>query len=1107
MPRKPPNAPPRSQTRARQSKGEACLALTFRYHQPVSLPREFLYELHKQFTGEIRTDLASRILYSTDASIYKIEPLGVVIPRTQEELHAAVELAVKYKIPILPRGAGTSLAGQAVGEALILDCSRWLDQIVEINAEEKYAIAEPGVVLSDLNRAAAKHGLMFGPDPASAERATMGGVIANNATGAHSIVYGMSADHLLSADVILGDGGLATFDDSIFDNRYSVVDSRGSNTQLSKVIHTVHQIREKYTKAIQQNYPKIWRNSAGYRLNYLLPWSPSAPPQWVGQYPPGTNMNLAPLLAGSEGTLAVIRRMKVNLVPKPKQTTLAVLWYASVTEACDDVPRLLKHDPSAIELIPRTILRAARSTPAYSNEMTWLTGDPAALLVVEFSGDDSGVLLERAKRCGLDEVPTTRSGVLIAESRADQAQVWNVRKVGLGLMDSKHQPARPVAFIEDCAIPVERLGEYVREVERILAAHDTEGGMYAHASAGCLHIRPILDLKSSHGMTSLRSISEAVFALTLSLGGAMSSEHGDGLARSEHLARTYGSEVMDAMRLLKDAADPHRLFNPGKIIDAPKLDENLRYGSGYTTQAWIPELSFAREGGFELAVEQCNGQGVCRKTSGVMCPSYQGTREEMHSTRGRANLLRAAISGQWSAVSGERTELIESTFQALDLCLACKGCKAECPSGVDMAKLKYEFENEYYKTHRRPLRDYLFGYFHVAAGMLALIAPLANAVMNFPLTRKMIAKGLGLAEERPLPKFQHHTMSLRDAARALWRRSNLLESKQSVSEHEVASGALSTALDVHSLRSGRRSSQRHVVIFLPDVFSRYIEPQVEAAALEVLEACEYEVRVLPIVGAGASFLSKGMIEAAQRHAGKVLDMLDRADPRGEAVIVGLEPSEIYLLKNDYIDLLPDRAEVNRQLEGRVWYIDEFLVRSEGFDSIVTLSASEGSPSESGEILRRRFDFAALRSAPAAQNDMKIFFHPHCHQRAEGLAPDGMPSGANASVELLRRCGYEVELSDAGCCGLAGTFGYEAEHYELSMKIAELRLLPRIADRGTRTEDGGSEATDRGPSSIVRRPSSIASTGAACRMQIRHGAGTAAKHPIEWVREVIKRSNV
>ncbi len=1045
----------------------------------TQLPREFLYELHKQFSGDIRADSASRILYSTDASMYQIEPLGVVIPRNQEELHAAVELAAKYKIPILPRGAGTSLAGQAIGEALILDCSRWLDKILEINLEEKFAIVEPGVVLSNLNKAASKHGLVFGPDPASAERATMGGVIANNGTGAHSIVYGMSADHILEADVILGDGSLTRWGELSDEERGKMKEGGFQEN----VIRAVIEIREKYAEAIKRNYPQTWRNAAGYRLNYLLPWSASTPPRWDGAYPSVSKLNLAPLLAGSEGTLAVIRKMKVNLVPKPKHTILAVLSYASVAEACDDVPRLLTHAPSAIELIPDTILRAARSSVGYASEASWIEGDPAALLVVEFSGDETRDLL--AKVGGLDTVSavastySTTSGrkIFIAESKEEQARIWNVRKMGLGLLDSQPRSARPIAFIEDCAIPVERLGEFVREVEKILSAHGTEGGIYAHASAGCLHIRPVLDLKTTRGVESLRSISEAVLALTLSLGGAMSSEHGDGLARSEHLARAYGAEVMEAMRLLKTAADPHHILNPGKIIDPQRMDANLRYGVDYKTKAWKPNLLFARQGGFELAVEQCNGQGVCRKSTGVMCPSFQATRDEMHSTRGRANLLRELISGKQvdrytgkqvgaGSIVNRKSEIENSVFSALDLCLACKGCKAECPSGVDMAKLKYEFENEYYKTHRRPLRDYVFGYFHVAAKLMSNIAPVANGLMSFAPTKKLIARVFGLAEERALPKV---AMSLRA------KRSNPLAIQNLDKEQEIAS----------SWRDSRHSSQRHVVIYLPDVFSRYIEPQVEEAALEVLTMCGYDVQVLPIVGAGASLLSKGFVDAARRHARKMLKWLNQADPSREAFIVGVEPPEIYLLKNDYADLLPESAEEIRARESRVWLLDEFLLRSSSFDAVRVARREEQNASL--ETKQENDDSGLLRFV---RND-RLYFHPHCHQRAEGLSADGIASGANASVELLRACGFDVELSDAGCCGMAGTFGFEAEHYEVSMRIAELKLLPALRALNREGAKNAKNLSDK-----------VVSTGAACRMQVRHGSGLEARHPIEWVRDWI-----
>ncbi len=1003
----------------------------------MPLSPDFINELQKHFTGAIRTDLASRILYSTDASIYQIEPQGVVIPKTQDDLQAAVELAAKYKIPILPRGAGTSLAGQAIGDALILDCSRWLDSLIELDPESKTATVEPGLVLSTLNAAAAKHGLMFGPDPASAERATMGGVIANNATGAHSLQYGMSADHLISSDVIMADGTVAVLGER------STLD----NSLVSSLYSSVLQIRETYVGEITEHWPTAWRNSAGYRLNYLLPWSPSKPSQWAGEYPPihPSQLNLASLLAGSEGTLAVIRHAKVNLVEKPKHTILAVLAYQSNADACDDVPRLLTHHPSAVELIPRFIIHQARSVPAYARQMGWVVGDPAALLVVEFSGDQPSALKEMAHAIG--DVLT------IAESKEDQARIWNVRKVGLGLLDSRPQSARPVAFIEDCAIPVQRLGEFVRDVEKILASHNTEGGIYAHASAGCLHIRPILDLKTQSGVKSLRSISEAVLTLTLALGGAMSSEHGDGLARAEHLERTYGTELMNAMRSLKSAADPENLLNPGKIIDAPKMDVNLRYGTAYQVQVWSPGLSFGNNGGLETAIEQCNGQGVCRKDTGVMCPSYQATREEMHSTRGRANLLRALISGK-SVVGVGRARVhrlssfdpdkVEAAAQALDLCLACKGCKSECPSGVDMARLKFAFQAEYYKTHRRQLRDYVFGYFHVAAALAASLAPLSNTVMEMPVVKSLMAKVLGITDRRPFPQFA------RERAR---------------------------------IKPAQTRVHREKVIYLADPFSKYIEPQVEQVAFDILSACGYDVHILPMIGAGASFLSKGLIDEARRHASKVLDVLNQIDPAREAPVIGIEPPEIYCLKHDYIDLLPAReAEVTKRI-GKIWLMDEFLLRSDAFHN---LRIGNKGPVVNLESNQTR----------------KIKFHPHCHQRAEGLSPDGLPIGTSATVDLLRLCAYDVELMDTGCCGMAGTFGYEAEHYDLSMKVGELKLFPLLREPERTPRD---LVDNNRKSEGENMKSAVASSGAACRMQIKQGTGVDAIHPIVAVWQSLRRS--
>ncbi|MBI5944376.1 MAG: FAD-binding protein [Chloroflexi bacterium] len=995
----------------------------------MTLSAEFLAALKKRFTGDLRLDAASKNLYATDASMYQIEPLGVAMPKTQDDLQSAVELAAKYKVPILPRGSGSSLGGQAIGEALILDCSRYLDSIIEIDSDSHSAIVEPGVVLADLNRAAAKLGLMFGPDPASAERATMGGVIGNNATGAHSILYGMTADHLISADVILGDGSLETW------NEYGD----------SKLARVAENIRLQYADKIKEKFPRSWRNSAGYRLNYLLPWTPSVPSRWDANdyglsstvYRQNSKVNLASLLAGSEGTLAVMRRAKVNLVRRPKHTMLGVLAYRSIADVCDDVPRLLEYKPSAIELIPQMIIQLARGVPAYARQMGWMTGDPAAVLVIEFSGNQPSALREAVGQLG--------DLIAIAESPEEQSRVWNIRKMGLGILDSRQQPDRPAAFIEDCAVPVERLGDFVREVERIMKEHNTEGGIYAHASAGCLHIRPILNLQKGEGVRAMRSIGDQVLHLVLSLGGSMSSEHGDGIVAGEWIEKTYGAEVTEAMRSVKRAADPHGIMNPKKMFDAPPMDLHLRYGENYRVNVWNSSLQFEHERGLAGAVEHCNGQGVCRKTTGVMCPSYQATRDEQNSTRGRSNLLRALISrpqtledGQFFSVNG----LQSAVFESLDLCLACKGCTSECPSGVDMPKLKYEFMNEYFKTHRRRLRDYLFGYFHVASKWLTPIAPLANAFMKMAWSRKLIADAMGITDRRPFPLF--------------------VKSKSRLN---------------HDLRTGKK------VIFLSDVFSRYLEPQVEQAAFDILQASGYEVVVLPVVGAGASLLSKGFIDAARRHAERVLAQINAIDGGAGLSVVGCEPPEVYCLKHEYFALLPGRRAEIESITKNVWLLDEFLLRTGAINALRVGKKEK------------------LKGLEAT--DQKLTFHPHCHQRAEGLADDGLPAGTSATVTMLREFGFEVEVLDTGCCGMAGTFGYDAEHYDLSMQVGELKLLPALRELIATMPPPSLRDTSPNSERVGGGRVGVISSGSACRLQIQQGAGVKAKHPLEVIADFIR----
>ncbi len=1002
----------------------------------MSLYPDFIHELQRTTSGDLRTDSVTRTLYSTDASIYQITPRGVFIPKNQEELQSAVELAAKYKIPILPRGSGSSLAGQAIGDALILDLSRYLDKILDIDPEAHTATVEPGVILSDLNRAAAKFNLGFGPDPASADRATMGGVLGNNATGAHSIRYGMAADHFLLSDVILADGSLATFGEVSLERAAQIAkdaqptDSFSLSSSLSTpnleatLYSAALHIRAQYADTIRKRWTKVWRNTSGYRLNYLLPWSPSRPPQWEHDLYPNLNpssLNLATLLAGSEGTLAVMQRMTVNLVPLQREKVLVVLSFRSIPEAMDAVPAILESQPSAIELLPRLLIDLAREVPAYAPLIDFVDDDASEILVVEYAGQDAALVRQQAENLG-------RSGRIITDKR-QQANIWKVRKVGLGILSTSTSSTRGVTFIEDCAVPVERLGDYVRGMTRIFEHHNTTGVFYAHASAGCMHMRPVLNLQSERGRRELREIAEAALGLVLSLGGAMTGEHGDGLSRSEFLEKIYGEEINEAFRVLKLAADPESLLNPGKIVSPPPMDENLRYGADYVTKPLItnPVLDFSAEGSLVNAIENCNGAGVCRGFNGTMCPSFQATREESHSTRGRANMLRAWISGKDFPQKEASLSMQNAVANSLDLCLACKGCQSECPSGVDMAKLRYEFFNHYYKSHSRKLRDYLFGYIGVFAKFGAPFGGLVNQVLGNRAIESWTKKIMGVAEARTLPKFSK-------AARSL------------LINHHLS---------------------LNPVLYLPDPFTRYFEPEIEQASLAVLRAAGMRVITLPVLGAGRTLISKSFLDGAKKHAQKVRDEIAKIDPEGKYPVVGAEPSEIYTLKDEYLDFFPN-DETMQALAKRTWLIDEFLLRDDNALRVTRLVSEKNveDPAEENSI----------------KSAKKISLHGHCYQKARPPADDGLPVGQDATAELLRKAGYDIEIIPSGCCGMAGAFGYEAEHYELSMAVGELVLFPTI-----RRLEGNIP---------------VAAPGTSCREQIANGTGVTASHPLVLVAQLL-----
>ncbi len=953
----------------------------------MSLP-DFLSSARKHGLV-VHDDPVSRYLYSTDASIYQIPPLAVGFPRDADELTAFVALAAEHHVPILPRGAGSSLAGQAVGEAVVLDLSKHLRHEITINPEARTATVAAGVVLKDLNAAAAAYGLQYGPDPASAERATLGGVVGNNATGAHSILYGMSADHLLRAEVVFADGTVGVLEPLS-------PQAKPTNPTVARLFRIAKDLRQRETAAtLRSHWPKVWRRASGYGLNYLLPWTPARPPRWYADdlpYPPFSpeQIPLQALLAGSEGTLAVIRRLTVRLVAKPQHTALAVLPYPTIEAACDDTPRLLAYGPSAVELLPKSIWEAARSVPAYAGLLDFLPeGNPAALLIVEFAADDPRLAQAQARALA-------REGFLALDPET-QDHVWRVRKVGLGLLMARRGDAKPISFMEDITVPVEHLGEYVRAVQTIMKAFGTEAEFYAHASAGCLHIRPALNLKDARDRGKLRAIAQAAMEAGIGLGGVPSGEHGDGLARSEFVEAAFGPEIMGWFRALKAAADPQNILNPGKIVDAPRMDTHLRYGEDYAPQGWTPVMNFSSAGGVVGAIETCNGAGVCRKTDGLMCPTFQATRDEDKSTRGRANLLRAMIAGHLP-------EAEEAAYRALDLCVACKGCRAECPSGVDMAKLKYEFLHRYYQRHRRKVRDWFFAFLGEYAPRLWPAAPLFR-IANLRPVRWGLARLLGLAPERELPLPQRP-------------------------------------------RAAEPRSEHPTVLYLADPFTRHFEPEVERAALHLLDALGERVAVVPVLGAGRPMISKGFLDQARAKAQRVVAAIRRLDPAGRLPVVGAEPSEIYTLQDEYPDLLPHDPYV-AALAKRAWLVDEFLARHAGWPAL-------------------------WRDVPPWEGE-PVLLHGHCYQKARPPADDGRPVGQEATAAMLEAAGVPVEIIPSGCCGMAGAFGYEAEHYDLSLKIGELVLFPAVREAG--------------------EGRAVVAPGTSCRAQIEHGTNHHADHPL------------
>ena len=961
-------------------------------------------ELQARISGEVRFDDTSRMLYSTDASNYQIEPVGVVIPKTTEDVLATVELATSHGVPILARGGGSSLAGQAVGAALVIDYSKYLNRILEVNVEERTVTVEPGITLELLNNQLRANGLMFGPDPSSLDRATVGGVISNNASGAHSILYGMSGDHVVSARLALGAPGTV----DIGPEPVGGYAARAAHDDpYGQLLTKLLAFRTAHHDAIERDFPRHWRRATGYSLNELTK--------------PDGERNVARLLASAEGTLGAMLRATVSLVPTPTRTALVMLQFDDLVRAMEAVPILLESEPSAVELMDRMLIDLTRKQPGYARQIGLIHGDPAAVLVVEFYGDDNEDLARRCQR--VEQLIRNRGIGLMTEplrvlDPVTQKDVWTVRKAGLGLLMSIKGDYKPVPVIEDVSVPVEHLADYVRAILKLVEEHGTTAAFYAHASAGCLHVRPLLNLKSVEGVTAMRELGVAACELTTRFGGVMSGEHGDGLQRGELNERIFGPELYGAMRELKGIFDPRGLFNPGKIVDSPPMTENLRYGRDYRPMEPKTFLDFRAEGGLLGAVEMCNGAAVCRKLkAGTMCPSFMATKDEEDSTRGRANALRNALAGK---VFEPKDFTSKKTYEVMDLCMSCKACKTECPSSVDMAKIKTEFTAQYQAVHGTPLRSRVFGHIHTLSKVSAPLAPLANLALKTPLASPVM-RALGVHPNRKLPAFQRWTFP---QVFADWR-----------AQHPTAGRAF-----------------RGQVVYFHDTFATYNYPQIGLAAVRLLDAAGFEVILEERrVCCGRPMLSKGLVTDARRMARRNVTLLAPYAKRGIPVI-GTEPSCILTLRDEYADLLPDDPDVG-VLADNSFMIDEFLAKLAG----------------AGDL---GIDWLT-RQGP------EVLFHGHCHQKALiGISP---------SLGILRESGCRPRETGAGCCGMAGSFGYETEHYDVSRKIMEDRLLPAVMAASPETV--------------------VAVAGVSCRQQIEHFADQTPQHIAEVLADRIAPGHV
>ncbi len=965
-----------------------------------------LFELSLSLTGELFYDSENavhetmRLAYATDASVYQEVPLAVAIPQHKEDLKALMAFATREGLTLIPRTAGTSLAGQVVGSGIVVDVSRFFNRILELNVEEQWVRVEPGVIRDDLNSYLKPHRLMFGPETSTASRAMIGGMIGNNSSGLHSIVWGDTRKNLLEAHVLLDDASEVIFqalDEVAYFQKLSSNDREGEiYRQLNELLTNKENI-----ETIRSGYPKktLTRRNTGYALDFMVDTEKP--------------FNLCKLLAGSEGTLGIVTEAKLQLMPlPPPEIGLLCVHFNNMVECMHGNVVALAHQPEASELVDKYILDFTKGHPTYQHNRFFIEGDPEALLIIEFRAAKEEELYTKAEALKKDLISKGLGYAYPLITGVQQTNlVWDVRKAGLGLIRNLPGDEQPVNLIEDCAVSPEDLPYYVKDIQHLLKEEGVHASYYAHAGAGELHIEPFINLKTAEGRGKFRSILEKTTDLVLKYNGSLSGEHGDGRLRGEFIGKVLGDKVYALLQETKNIFDPRGIFNAHKIVNTPPMDTSLRYDKVADGKQIPTYFDFTRDESILRLAEKCSGSGDCRKTEitgGTMCPSFMATRNEKDTTRARANMLRQFLTNSTKKNRFDHAEIKE----VMDLCLSCKACKSECPSSVDVAKMKAEFLQHYYDAHGASFRSWVIGHFTKSQQLGSYLAPLYNLIVKTPFLAGIIKYVVGFAPKRSLP-----TVSF-------------------------------TTLSGWAKRQSKATKKRKVYLF-SDEFTEYNDTAIGITAYKLLTALGYEVEIPKHVESGRTYLSKGFVKQAQKIAHKNITLL-KDIISAETPLLGIEPSAIITFRDEYVDLAAAALKgAAQQLARHTFMIDEFLVKE----------------MEQGRIHAEQFTSETKR----------IKLHGHCYQKAFHL------------VDYTKRLlslpqNYQVDVIPSGCCGMAGSFGYEKEHYDVSMKVAELVLLPTVR---------------KTPEDTL-----IAAAGTSCRHQIKDGVQRKSYHPVELLYEAL-----